>query len=283
MKAVEHKKYGPPEVLRVIETSKPTPKDNEVLIQVHATTLNRTDTGFRGANYFVSRLITGLLKPKKTITGTEFAGKITSIGKGVKEYKVGDKVFGFDDSKFGAHAEYKVEPSAGPMAKIPEGFNYYDVAAAGEGATYALNILESAGVKKGQNVLIYGASGAIGSAAVQISKHLGAKVTAVCGTKNVKLLKSLGADKVYDYQKENFTETLDRFDLILDAVGKSSYGTCKTLLSPKGTFASSELGPWGQNVFLAIWFAATGRRKVTFPIPKINREKMNRIVRLPIY
>jgi NADPH:quinone reductase-like Zn-dependent oxidoreductase len=277
MKAVIHEKYGPPEVLEVVELDMPTPKDNEVLIKIHATTLNRTDTGMRSAAYFVSRFVTGLFRPKLAVTGTEFAGIVTTVGADVKEYKVGDKVFGFDDSSFGAHAEYKVEPSAGPMAKIPSGFSYHEVAAAGEGATYALNILEAAKVKKGQNILIYGASGAIGSAAVQICKHLGTKVTAVCGTKNVKLIKSLGADKVYDYQTEDFTGTSDKFDLIVDAVGKSSYGVCKPLLAPNGTYVSSELGRWGQNVFLAIWFAATGKRKVIFPIPKINKEKMNQI------
>ncbi len=280
MKAVTFKKYGPPEVLEISEVDTPIPSNTEVLIKVYATTLNRTDTGFRNASYFVSRAVTGWIKPKKTVTGTEFAGIIVSVGKDIKDYKVNDKVFGFDDAQFGSHAEFKCESSSGAMAKIPAGSSYYDVVAAGEGATYALNVLSAAEVRKDQKVLIYGASGAIGSAAVQIAKHLGAHVTAVCGTKNVKLLKSLGADRVINYQTENFSHLNDTFDMILDAVGKTSYGECKKMIRSNGTFISSEPGPWGQNIFLAIWFAVTRKRRVMFPIPKINKEVMEYIKQL---
>lgn len=280
MKAVIYEEYGPPEVLRIVEVPKPSPSAGEVLIKVHATTVNRTDTGFRSALYVVSRLITGILKPKKTITGTEFAGKIVEVGEGVEDYMVGDDVFGFDDARFGAHAEYKTEPATGPMAKIPTGFSYDEVAAAGEGATYALNVIEAAGVKKGQYILVNGASGAIGSASVQICKHMGATVVAVCGTKDLELIKSLGADKVIDYQTEDFTKLQDTFDVIIDAVGKSTYGACKKLLGPKGIYVSSELGPKGQNIYLAIWYAITRQRRVIFPIPKINKEKLQQIQQL---
>jgi NADPH:quinone reductase-like Zn-dependent oxidoreductase len=163
---------------------------------------------------------------------------------------------------------------------MPEGFSYEELAPAGEGATYAHSIIQAGGVRKGQMVLVYGASGAIGSAAVQILKHLGAEVTAVCGTKNVKRVKSLGADKVISYETEDFTTVTDRFDLIIDAVGKSSYGICKKLLKPAGKYCSTELGPHGQNPFLALVFAITGSRKVIFPIPHIGKEHMEYIRQL---
>lgn len=280
MRAAIHTKYGPPEVLRIEEIDKPRPQADEVLIKVYATTLNRTDTGFRSAVYFISRFVTGIPKPKKIVTGTEFAGKIVEVGKSVKEYKIGDRVFGFDDSSFGAHAEYKVELEGGSMAKIPKGFGYQEIAPAGEGATYALSVIRAAGVIGGQRVLVYGATGAIGSAAVQILVYLGAKVTAVCGTKNVKLIKSLGVDRVIDYQTTDFTQSAEKYDLIIDAVGKSSYGACKKMLAAQGKYISSELGSFMQNPLLAIWFAMTGSRRVIFPIPKINKDNMEYIKKL---
>ena len=280
MKAVIYTKYGPPEVLHIVDIEKPTPKSDEVLIKVHASTLNRTDCGFRSANYFVSRFVTGLVKPKRVISGSEFAGKIVAVGADVTTYKVGDDVFGFDDVGGGAHAEYVVKPADGPLAVMPTGYTYEALAPAAEGATYALNVINAAGVSKGQKVLVYGASGAIGSAAVQILKHLGAEVTAVCGTKSVKRVQSLGADQVIDYQTQDFTDTRDTYRLVLDAVGKSSYGVCKKLLTPDGSYCSSELGAGGQNPLLAIWFGMTGSRKVLFPIPKINKANTDYIKRL---
>jgi len=280
MKAVVYATYGSPEVLHIKEVPKPTPKNDEVLIRVYATTVNRTDTGFRSAKYFVSRLVTGLIKPRKVIAGSEFAGKIVEVGADVTRFKLGDKVFGFEDVRSGAHAEYMAERAAGSIAKMPKGFSYQEMAPAGEGATYALNIIKAAGIKKGQKVLVYGASGAIGSAAVQILKHLGTEVTAVCGTKNVKLIKSLGADNVISYEKEDFTKQDARFDLVLDAVGKTSYGACKKLLASDGKYCSTELGRYGQNPFLAIWFAITDSRTVIFPIPRIKKENVEYIKQL---
>ena len=280
MKAVVYTHYGPPEVLEIKDVQKPALKSNQVLIQIHATTVNRTDTGFRSAKYVVSRIVTGLIKPRKTIAGSEFAGKVVEVGAEVTDFVVGDNVFGFEDVRSGAHAEYMAQAAAGSIAKMPAGFSYQELAPAGEGATYALNIIQAAGVTKGQKVLVYGASGAIGSAAVQILKHLGAGVTAVCGTQNVGLVKKLGADNVIDYQTQDFTHTSDRFDFVLDAVGKSSYGTCKKVLKPAGKYCSTELGSYVQNPLLAIWFAITGRRRVIFPIPKINKEKMEYIRQL---
>jgi len=277
MKAVVYTKYGPPEVLKIKNIKKPIPNNNQVLIKVYACTVNRTDCGLRGANYFVSRFFTGLTKPKRTVTGSEFAGKIVDVGKDVKNFKVGDKVFGFDDVQAGAHAEYITVHAKGPMSTMPEGYDYHEVAPAGEGATYALSDIRAADLSKGQKVLVYGASGAIGSAAVQILKYQGVRVTAVCGTKNVNLIKSLGADKVIDYQTDDFTQIKERFDLIFDAVGKSSYGECKHLLSKNGKYCSTELGAWVQNPLLAIWFAVTRSNKVIFPIPQINKEKIEYI------
>jgi NADPH:quinone reductase-like Zn-dependent oxidoreductase len=277
MKAAVYTEYGPPEVLRIEEVEKPAPKPDEILIQVHAATVNRTDTGFRTAEYFISRMVTGLFKPRRTIGGSEFAGEVVEVGSEVKDFEVGDKVFGFEDVRSGAHAEYMIEAANGSVAKMPEGFSYQELAPAGEGATYALSTIRAAGVEKGQKVLVYGASGAIGSAAVQILKHLGAEVVAVCGTGNVETVKSLGPDRVIDYETEDFTQLEDRFDFILDAVGKSSYGVCKKLLKSDGKYCSSELGTGGQNPLLAVWFAITGSRKVIFPIPKINKEKMEYI------
>ena len=185
MKAVIHTVYGPPEVLQLKEVPKPTPKDNEVLIKVHATTVNRTDCGLRSAEYFISRFFTGLFKPKHQIQGNEFAGVIEATGKAVTQFAVGDKVFGYNDLTFGAHAEYMTLPETGAIATLPAGFTFQEAAPLVEGSHYALCDIRAAKVESGQNVMVYGATGAIGSAAVQLLKHFGARVTAVCNTKNV--------------------------------------------------------------------------------------------------
>lgn len=280
MKAAIYTSYGPPEVLRIAEVPKPQPQAGQVLIRVHATTMNRTDTGFRSAKYFISRLVTGLLKPRKQIAGSEFAGEVVEVGTGVENFAVGDQVFGFEDVRSGAHAEYMATAANGSITKIPKGFSYEQTAAAGEGATYALSGIRAAGVQKGQKVMVYGASGAIGSAAVQILKSMGITVTAVCGTKVVPLIKSLGADTVIDYQKQDFTDTDQKYDFVFDAVGKSSYGVCKKLFGPNGKYCSTELGPYAQNPWLALWFAITGSRRVIFPIPKIDKPTIEQIRKL---
>ncbi len=258
----------------------PRINEDEILIKIYATTVNRTDCGFRSAQYFITRFITGIFKPKNPIAGSEFAGRVVEIGENVKNFKSGDKVFGFEDVRVGAHAEYKAQTANGSVAKIPKGFSYEEVAPAGEGATYALSYIKSAQITKHQTVLVYGASGAIGSAAVQILKSIGAEVTAVCGTKNIKIVKNLGADEVIDYQKQDFTQINYKFDLVFDAVGKSSYGECRKLLKPTGKYCSSELGPKLQNPILALWFLIIGSRRVMFPIPKINQETMQHIAKL---
>ncbi len=277
MKAIITPSYGPAELQQLREVPKPSPSKGQVLIKVHATTVNRTDTGLRSAQYVVSRLFTGLLKPRFKTFGSEFAGEVVGLGEGVTEFAVGDRIFGFNDTMCGAHAEYMVTPAAGAIAPIPKGLSYLEAAPLGEGAQYALNNIRAAGVKKGDTVLVYGASGAIGSAAVQICKYLGARVTAVCGTKHVDLIKTFKPDRVVDYQQEDFTDTTERYTFIFDAVGKSTFGVCKKLLLPGGSYSSTELGPRGENVYLALWFALIRKKTLLFPIPQATREKVEYI------
>lgn len=280
MKAVIHTKYGPPEVLQLAEVQKPTPKENEVLIKVYATTVNRTDCGFRSAEYFVSRFFSGLFKPKNQVLGNEFAGVIEATGKNVTNFQPGDKVFGYNDITFGAHAEYMIMPENGAMSTIPAGLTYEEAACITEGGHYALCDIRAAKVKAGQNVMIYGATGAIGSAAVQLAKYFGASVTAVCNTKNIELVKSLGAEVVIDYTKEDFTKTGQIFDFVFDAVGKTSFGKCKSILSKNGIYISTELGKNGENVYLALITPLFGGKKVLFPLPTISREDVEFLKKL---
>jgi NADPH:quinone reductase-like Zn-dependent oxidoreductase len=272
MKASVYTKYGPPEVVSIMELAKPMPKDNEVLVKVYASTVNRTDAGFRSAEYFISRFWSGLFRPKFQILGCEFAGVIEATGSTVKEFKNGDKVFGFNDKSFGGHAEYLTIAETSALTTLPDGISFYTAAALTEGAHYALVDIRAAKVETGQNVLVYGATGAIGSAAVQLLKHFGAIVTAVCNTKNVGLVKSLGADTIIDYQTEDFTKTAIKFEFIFDAVGKSSFRQCKPLLTEKGIYISTELGKNGENIFFALTTPLWGGRKLLFPIPSITKK-----------
>lgn len=272
MKAIVYTEYGPPEVAKLTEVPKPTPRDNEVLIKVHATTVNRTDCGFRSAEYFIVRFFAGLFRPKNKVLGCEFAGEVEEIGSKVTQFKTGDRVFGYNDLTFGGHAEYLIMPENGTLATIPEGMAFTEAAPITEGAHYALCNIRAAKIGKGTRVLINGATGAIGSSAVQIAKHLGAEVTAVCHTKHLELVKSLGADEVIDYTRQDFTKLNTRFDVIFDAVGKSSFGKCKPLLVEKGIYMSTELGYMSQNPFLALITPILGGKKLLFPLPTINRD-----------
>lgn len=275
MKAVVYEKYGPPEVAKLIETDIPLPKENEVLIKVIASTVNRTDSGFRSAEYFISRFWSGLLKPKNKILGCEFAGIIEETGKNVTLFKAGDKVFGYNDKTRGGHGEYLTVAENDAVTFLPNNLNFDEAAPITEGAHYALNDIRAAKVKEGQEVLVYGATGAIGSAAVQLLKHFGAMVTAVCNTKNVELVRSLGADTVIDYQTKDFTKTETKFHFIFDAVGKSSFKQCKPLLTDKGIYISTELGKNGVNILLALTTPLFGGKKLLFPIPTINRSDVD--------
>src|SRR5690606_13553667 len=231
MKAAIYSEYGPPEVVTIQETEKPTPKDHEILVRVYASTVNQTDRGFRSANYFVVRFFSGLFKPKNKILGCEFAGVVEEIGAKVTQFKVGDRVFGYNDASFGGHAEYMTISENRGVTTLPDKFTFEEGAPMTEGAHYALNVIKAADVRIGQQVMVYGSTGAIGSAALQILKHFGATVTAVCNTKNVELMEELGANEIIDYQKEDFTQTNERYDFILAAVGKTSFRECKPLLN----------------------------------------------------
>ncbi len=271
MKAAIYTNYGPPQVVKVIDLPKPIPGDHEVLIKVHATTVNRTDCGFRSAAYFIVRFFSGLLRPKNQILGNEFAGEIEALGKNVTSFKIGDRVFGYNDKTFGAHAEYMTMAENESITTMPADFTYEEAAPLTEGGHYALCDIRAAKIKKGQSILINGATGAIGSAAVQLIKNLGAEVTAVCNTAHIELVKSLGADEVIDYSKQDFTKLHKTFDLVFDAVGKSSFGKCKSLLKQKGIYISTELGYMSQNPFLALLTPLFGGKKLLFPIPSITK------------
>ncbi len=272
MKAIIHTQYGPPEVLQLQEIPKPAPKDNEVLIKVHATTVNRTDCGFRSAEYFISRFFSGLFKPNNQTLGNEFAGEIEAIGKEVKSFKPGDKVFGYNDTTFGANAQYMVMAEGAAITTMPASITYEEAAPITEGGHYALCDIRAAKIMSGQKVLVNGATGAIGSAAVQLINFFGAEVTAVCNTKNVDLVKSLGAYQVIDYTQQDFTKLDTQFDVVFDAVGKSSFGKCKPLLKKGGIYMSTELGYMSQNPFLALITPLLGGKKVLFPIPTISKK-----------
>jgi NADPH:quinone reductase-like Zn-dependent oxidoreductase len=268
MRAAVSTSYGPPEVVRIAEVDKPTAKDNQLLVKVHATTVNRTDCGLRAAKPFLYRFFVGLRRPRVMVLGTEFAGEIEAVGRGVTSFVVGDRVFGFSGDRFGAHAEYLVIPEDGLVATIPAGMTFQEVAPGTEGSQYALSGIRAAKIQRGQAVLVNGATGAIGSAAVQLLKHLGARVTAVCGAEHLELVRGLGADRVLDYRTEDFTKVKQRYDVVLDAVAKSSFGRCRRLLKPRGIYLSSDLGPLSQNPILALVTPLFGGKKVMFPLPK---------------
>src|SRR5215216_4327658 len=280
MKAAVRTSYGPPDVVRIAEVDRPTAKDNQVLVKVHATTVNRTDCGFRAGTPFFVRVFTGLIRPKGTVLGNEFAGEIQAVGDGVTSFQVGDRVFGYSGlqhgSRFGAHAEYLAIAEDGSLATMPVNLTYEEAAASTEGSHYALSMIRKAKIRSGQDVLVNGATGAIGSAAVQLLKSIGAQVTAVCDTKHLELVKGLGADRVIDYTAEDFTKDTQTYDVVLDAVGKSSFGRCKRLLKPRGIYVSSDLGPLSQNPILALITPRLGGKKVRFAIPRTPRQELAR-------
>jgi NADPH:quinone reductase-like Zn-dependent oxidoreductase len=246
---------------------KPAIKDDEVLVRVHAATVNRTDCGFRAGKPFIVRFFAGLIRPRARVLGGEFAGVVEAVGGGVRSFTAGDRVFGFSEGSFGAHAEYLPMPGDGPLAIMPANVTFEQAAPSTEGSHYARSFINAAKIRGGQDVLVYGATGAIGSAAVQLLKSLGATVTAVCDTDNVELVTGLGADRVIDYTAGDFTKDEQAYDVVLDAVGKSSFSQCRPLLKRRGIYLSSDLGPLSQNPVLALITPLFGGKKVMFPIP----------------
>jgi NADPH:quinone reductase-like Zn-dependent oxidoreductase len=275
MKAAVHTRYGPPEVVRVVDVPTPSAKDNEVLVKVHATTVNRTDCGFRGAKPFFIRAFTGLVRPRVTILGNEFAGQVEAIGAAVTSFAVGDRVFGYDDTACGAHAQYLTIREDASLARIPAKLTYAQAAPATEGSHYALANIRRAKIRAGQRVLVNGATGAIGSAAVQLLASRGVQVTAVCDTAHLELVQGLGAERVIDRTTEDFTQHDQTYDVVFDAVGKSSFAQCRRLLEPHGVYLSTELGPRGQNPFLALVTPLLPGKSVLFGFPRHDQAMMN--------
>lgn len=275
MKAITRTTYGSPDVLKIQDIPRPQPKDNEVLIRVHATTVNRTDCGILRGKPYLIRLFTGLIKPSSLVPGTDFAGQIEAIGKKVTTFKVGDRVWGLNDEGLASQAQYMTIKANQAMTNIPDNFTYAEAVACAEGAHYSYNFINKVKLHKGVKVLVNGATGAIGSAAVQQLKHYGAYVTAVGNTKNLDLIKSLGVDKIYNYETEDFTKVdKERYHFVFDAVGKSSFGKCKPLLLPNGVYISSELGPGAENLYLPLTTKIKGNKRVIFPIPSNGKRSI---------
>jgi NADPH:quinone reductase-like Zn-dependent oxidoreductase len=265
VRAVVYDRYGPPEVQRIEDVERPVPKENEVLVKIHATTVTRTDVGLRSGKPLVIRLFFGLLRPKQRILGTELAGEVEAVGSAVTEFAIGDHVFGSTPAfRLGTHAEFICLAESGPIAGKPAGMTFQEAASVTDGLVLALMCLEAAHARKGQKILVYGASGSIGTAGVQLAKQFGADVTAVCKARNAELVRSLGANQVIDYTQEDFTKSGETYDVIFDAVGKHSFSRCKGSLKPGGAYVATD---GFRNLFLQLWTSRFGDKKVLFPIP----------------
>jgi NADPH:quinone reductase-like Zn-dependent oxidoreductase len=267
VRAVVRDRYGPPEVQRVEEVEKPVPKDDEALVRVRATTVNRTDCGLRAAKPFVSRFFTGLRRPKNRTGGMEFAGVVEAVGPAVTGFAVGDEVFGV--KSFGAHAEYLAVRESGPIAHKPSAMSFEEAAAIPDGAALALACYRKADLRKGQKLLVYGATGSVGTAGVQLARHLGADVTAVGNTQNLELVRSLGADRVIDYTQEDFRKHGESYDVVFDAVGKLTFARARGSVKPGGVFVGTD---GFLNLFLALPTRWIGSKRAQLGITKYSKE-----------
>jgi NADPH:quinone reductase-like Zn-dependent oxidoreductase len=272
MKAVVYERYGPPDVLRLQDVEQPVPKDDEVLVEVRATTVNRTDAGLRSAELVISRLVTGLLRPKSRVLGMEFSGVVVATGPGVTQFKVGDEVFGGKNA--GAHAEHLTIPESDSVAPKPAGMSFDEAAGVFDGAALALACLRQAGPLERRTVLVYGASGSVGTAGVQLAKHFGAHVTAVASTTKLDLARSLGADDVIDYTRDDFTKNGKRYDVIFDAVGKLSFARCRGPLKAGGFFLDTDLGFLAQVPLLMLATRFVGDKKVKLGITRYTKDDL---------
>jgi NADPH:quinone reductase-like Zn-dependent oxidoreductase len=270
MRAVVYDTYGPPDVLRLEDVERPVPKDDELLIRVHATTVNRTDCGWRGADPFFTRVFLGVRGPKNRILGSELAGEVEAVGPAVSEFAVGDRVFGI--SYFGAHAEFVCERESAPIGHMPAGMTFEEAAAVCDGALIALSCLKLAHPLAGRSILVYGASGSIGTAAVQLTRHFGAEVTAVCNTKSIELARSLGADEVIDHTQEDFTRNGKTYDVIFDSVGKHSFRRCRGSLKRGGLYIETDLGFMWHVPALALLTRWVGDKRATLGIARYRKE-----------
>lgn len=271
MRAIVQDRYGPPEVLRIEDVEQPMPKDDEVLVRIRASTVSQTDAHGRGAHPVLWRLVAGLRRPKWRTLGVEFAGEVAAVGSGVRQFHVGDQVFG--SRWFGAHAELICISEAGALALKPANVSFEEAAAIYDGASQALSTLRQGDVQERKRILIYGASGSLGTAAVQIAKHLGAHVTAVCGTDHVELVRLLGADEVIDYRHEDFRKNGQPYDAIIDAVGKYAYRWARRSLKPGGIYVATDVGPRPlETLLFAVVTRWIGSRRLKFASGRRSRE-----------
>jgi NADPH:quinone reductase-like Zn-dependent oxidoreductase len=274
MKAIVYRKYGPPEVLQVEEVKKPVPQDHEVLIRIHATTVTSGDARMRKADPFMARFFNGLLRPKRITTpGAELAGEVESTGNNVALFREGDPVYGSTGVVCGANAQYICLPEDGALSIKPDNLSFEEAAAIPFGALTALHFLRKGNIREGQKVLVYGASGSLGTSAVQLAKYFGAEVTGVCSTANIELVKSLGADRVIDYTKEDITRNNETYDIIFDTVGRSPFSWCVKSLSEKGYYLRAvhmSPGP----VFRGLWTGITSGKKVIGGISVERKEDL---------
>lgn len=285
MRAIVHTKYGPSDELQLREVIKPVPGDDEVLIKIHASTVTTSDCNVRNFTFvpksfkLLSRLMFGIRNPKIKILGIDLAGEIEAVGKDVKLFKVGDQVFGSPGTKMGGHAEYSIVPENGALAPKPAHMTWEEAAAFSLAGNTALFFIRDLGkIQPGQKILIHGASGAIGTYAVQLAKYYGAEVTGVCSATNTEMVKSLGADKVIDYTKEDFTKSGERYDFVFDVVGRTTFSQCKGILKPKGIYLENMLEL--KDILKMMWTSITGGKKIKGGISKESAENLNFFIEL---